>query len=80
MSKRIDGKSAKEGLMSGRESALREAGVELTIAYDNRGSSIIEDTASDSNFSGYGAYTPITVRADTVIFDADLERHKPRDR
>lgn len=64
--------------MTRLEHALRDVGIELynpsandsTTGFNNWGVSA---------FSGYGEYTPITIRADTKLSDADLERDQRRD-
>ena len=76
MSSRIAGPSG--GKMHSREDALKEAGIDLHTVSE------LNALASDLNvesagFSGYGEYTPITVRSDTVLTDADMERNKYRD-
>ncbi|WMT75898.1 hypothetical protein [Bradyrhizobium sp. Ash2021] len=66
--------------MNGREGALREAGVAMgvsSVAYDS--SLSIETAEFSGGFSGYGEFTPITVRSYTVQDDAHLERNKRRD-
>ena len=75
---RESGKSAKEGDMSLRETALRNVGVEIPSASENYSVPLSSPIISDYSFSGYGEFTPITVRADTVIPNADMERNKQR--
>jgi len=63
--------------MSDRYKAMVECG----IAQPDEHVIVVPNVASDysiSSFSGYGAYTPITVRSHTKLIDADLERDKQR--
>lgn len=76
MSKRI--KTAKGEPMINREVALKQAGIELYQIPDISTVSIPSDFGVAS-FSGYGEFTPITVRADTVLTYADMERDQRRD-
>lgn len=70
-------KSAKlEGAMTDREEVLREVGISLAAP------KIAQQMAyglEPNGFSGYGEFTPITIRPYTTADDADLERDKPRD-
>jgi hypothetical protein len=78
MSKRIN-TALGERSMASLEHALRDIGIDL---YNPS----VEDGIANANnwgaaaFSGYGEFTPITVRADTKLSDADLERNQFRDR
>lgn len=63
--------------MTRREAALREAGIDLYFVSEH-GSVVSALDFDGASFSGYGEFTPITVRSDTVITDADMERNKPR--
>lgn len=65
--------------MSDRCNAMVECGI--TQASENV--IVVPNVASDysiSSFSGYGAYTPITVRSHTKLVNADVERDKHRNR
>lgn len=65
--------------MSDRCNAMVECG----ISQPATPAIVVPNVASDysiSSFSGYGAYTPITVRSHTKLIDADLERDKQRNR
>jgi hypothetical protein len=66
--------------MTDRERALHEAGVALGV------SSAVLSPVCTSNFdglsggfSGYGEFTPITVRSYSVPENANLERSQSRD-
>jgi hypothetical protein len=66
--------------MTNRESALREAGIHLASGASEAVHQPVRKPADHDNFypstfSGYGEYTPITVRSFTVLKDADLERN-----
>jgi len=61
-----------------REEALKEAGVQLTAVSEIE--TLLVAFSNSDAFSGYGEFTPITVRSDTVLADADMERNKHRDR
>lgn len=61
---------------SDREMALLSAGIHLPSAVS--GAVVLADVVSNDAslaFSGYGEFTPITVRSDTVL-DANLERNQ----
>jgi hypothetical protein len=67
--------------MSQRESALRNAGINLTQPISGVGTSNNDSLASQefrgaspTYFSGYGEFTPISVRSNTVLKNADVER------
>ena len=65
-----------EGAMTDREEVLREVGISLTapdIAH------LMAHGLEPNGFSGYGEFTPITIRPYTTAEDADLERDKSRD-
>jgi len=64
--------------MTDREAALVRVGVQVQSP-SNVGWGAKIDGDAVSAFSGYGEYTPITVRADTVISNADMERDQRRD-
>lgn len=62
--------------MTEREESLREVGIELYAV------SPIDITAfglEPNGFSGYGEFTPITIRSYTLPEHADLERDQSRD-
>ncbi len=64
--------------MSDRYNSMVECG----IAQPAEQVIVVPNAASDysiSSFSGYGAYTPITVRSHTKLINADVERDKQRD-
>ncbi|GLS29984.1 hypothetical protein [Neomesorhizobium albiziae] len=63
--------------MTRREAALKEAGIDLHFVSEH-GSVASALDFGGASFSGYGEFTPITVRSDTVLSDADLERNKFR--
>lgn len=65
--------------MTFREAELAEVGVRLYPSDQHDVSFGLSDIGTYSVFSGYGEFTPITVRSDTVLLDADLERNKRRD-
>lgn len=61
---------------SDRETTLLAMGFEMqSVAFTGVG--ILDVVKSDTSlaFSGYGEFTPITVRSDTVL-DANLERNQ----
>jgi len=62
---------------SNRESALLSMGFELQSGVGG-GVDLLHVVQSDTSlaFSGYGAFTPITVRAETVLENADMERNQ----
>ena len=65
--------------MSEREAALRKIVFEVR---DQTGHGILDALTSQQigelAFSGYGEFTPITVSAETVLEDANVERDKHR--
>ncbi|MBL8577702.1 MAG: hypothetical protein JNK47_10780 [Mesorhizobium sp.] len=68
--------------MTVREAALQAVGVDVHASSSDRNQlSGLPDIYQipGQAFSGYGEFTPITVRSDTVISDAHLERHQRRD-
>jgi hypothetical protein len=65
-----------EGAMTEREENLREVGIEFNLSESYDISAI---GLEPNGFSGYGEFTPITIRSYTVPEDADLERDKQRD-
>lgn len=69
-----------ERYMERREAELAAVGIHLTSAEGRNGSSFaFSEVSTNSTFSGYGEFTPITVRSDTVLLNADVERNKRRD-
>ena len=62
---------------SGREAVLLDMGFELQVGTVN-GVQLLDVVQGDTSlaFSGYGEFTPITVRSDTVLDDAHLERNQ----
>lgn len=58
--------------MTEREEALREVGIELYDAPRQELTAFGIET--NGFFSGYGEFTPITIRSYTLPEDADLER------
>jgi hypothetical protein len=68
-----------EGKMTPRETALRDAGIDVYSLSEFGRVEFTTETSSLTAFSGYGEFTPITVRSDTVMVNADLERNKQRD-
>lgn len=63
--------------MSDRYKAMVECG----ISQPEEHVIVVPNAAADysiSSFSGYGAYTPITVRSHTKLNNADMERNKQR--
>jgi hypothetical protein len=61
--------------MTEREEALRDVGIDL---YDAPRHELTAFGIDSNGFSGYGEFTPITIRSYTVAEDADLERNKSR--
>ena len=61
----------REANMTEREEALREVGIEL---YDAPRQELTAFGTESNGFSGYGEFTPITIRSYTLPEDADLER------
>lgn len=62
-------------------SNIHEMMIEYGLTKTDQEDKLMSNTASDysiSTFSGYGAYTPITVRSHTKITDADVERNRQR--
>lgn len=59
---------------SAREVVLLDMGIDLCAA-TNTGNMLLDVVNGDTSlaFSGYGEFTPITVRSDTVLRDAHLE-------
>ena len=62
---------------SDREAVLLNMGFDLQSGTDN-GVQLLYVVQGDTSlaFSGYGEFTPITVRSDTVLEDAHLERNQ----
>lgn len=62
---------------SEKETVLLSLGVNVSQGYmsGHQFQDVVGGGASLA-FSGYGEFTPITVRSETVIEDADLERHQ----
>lgn len=62
---------------SDREAVLLSMGFELHTG-SSSGATFLDVVKSDTSlaFSGYGEFTPITVRSDTVIDNANLERNQ----
>lgn len=66
--------------MTDRKTALRDLGFAMSSAHsDNIFDVAISEHYGAVAFSGYGAFTPITVSSETTIADANLERDKSRD-
>lgn len=65
--------------MTTREAALYAVGIDMRPANNQFGAVAVADIVSHASFSGYGEYTPISVRTHTVMVDADLERNQSRD-
>lgn len=58
------------------EASLRDLGIDVSSSYENVAPS--NSTGGDSlAFSGYGVFTPITVRSGTKVRNANLERDQP---
>ena len=64
--------------MTVREAALLAVGIDVHPSTQQSKISAFSDIDSHMAFSGYGEFTPITVRSDTVIENADLERNQHR--
>jgi len=64
-------------IMTQREATLIALGVQLAASEPSASDSY--DPSAIASLSGYGAFTPITVRSYTVPKNAELERNQPRD-
>lgn len=62
---------------SDREAVLLDMGFELQSVANN-GVELLHVVQNDTSlaFSGYGTFTPITVRSETVLEDANVERNQ----
>lgn len=66
-----------EKFRSDRESALLEMGVTVGAQRANSPTALdVVNGDASLAFSGYGAFTPITIRSETVLTDAHLERNQ----
>ena len=67
--------------MTGRIDSLRSHGIRFDDDEAHRENVIVVEPNGGSllAFSGYGEFTPISVCSETTIYDANLERDKPRD-
>ena len=65
--------------MTRLEHALRDVGIDLARPIQGNGITEFANGGAAA-FSGYGEFTPITVRADTKLSDVDMERDQRRDR
>jgi len=62
--------------MTARETELKGMGVVVGGAYGDVANVGARDLLAESSFSGYGAYTPITVRPYSMPKNANVERDK----